>query len=267
MEELYEAIFQRFSVRTYQLAEPTDLFSDLEKKLADITPIKSHSRIDLVKGRAAVTKVLTGNVGRYGIISNPAGFLGFVGDTNKDHYLEEIGYQGEQAILWATKLGLGSCWVGGLFKPDKGTELLSPLGPNEKLIAIATLGLKAEGSKTNLKRRAMKFLTANRGKKATLSDVIDPLAVSTLPAPIVKGLEAVLVAPSAVNRQPWRFQLEGSNLSLYSTATNPTSTDSTRLDCGIAMCHFTIAAHRHGITGQWQLGPKDNNPIARFPLT
>ena len=63
-------------------------------------------------------KVFRGMIGSYGRINGAPAFIAFIGDMQSQYVQEEVGYTGEGIILEATALGLGTCWVGGFFKPD-----------------------------------------------------------------------------------------------------------------------------------------------------
>ena len=66
-------------------------------------------------------------------------------------------------------------------------------------------------------------------------------------------VEAVRWAPSAMNRQPWRLILTDTAAILTSVSKR------SGLDNGIAMAHWTIAAHEEGLTGKWDIAPNRDN--------
>ncbi|MBQ6477813.1 MAG: hypothetical protein IJI44_00440 [Erysipelotrichaceae bacterium] len=63
-------------------------------------------------------------------------------------------------------------------------------------------------------------------------------------------LEAVRLAPSAVNKQPWRLVLRGDKVHFYEKSskgyTSGDSWDIQKIDMGIALCHFELAAKECG---------------------
>ena len=65
-----------------------------------------------------------------------------------------------------------------------------------------------------------------------------------------RAAEAVRLAPSGQNRQPWRLRMEGEALVLSCTTQHPYWT--ARIDCGIAALHAELGALRAGVTGTWQ---------------
>ena len=67
---------------------------------------------------------------------------------------------------------------------------------------------------------------------------------------LVDALEAVRLAPSAVNKQPWRVILSGNKAHFYekrSRGYNDGEWDIQKIDMGIALCHFEVAAKENGI--------------------
>jgi hypothetical protein len=65
------------------------------------------------------------------------------------------------------------------------------------------------------------------------------------------ALECARVAPSAKNRQPWKFKTDEKSVTVV--ADNITGNNySSRLDCGIATLHFEIGAYKQGVSGEWQ---------------
>ncbi|MGD9118506.1 MAG: nitroreductase family protein [Dehalococcoidia bacterium] len=66
------------------------------------------------------------------------------------------------------------------------------------------------------------------------------------------SLEAVRLAPSAVNRQPWRFHIEPDGITVSVNVVKREYGISKRLCCGIAMLHIETAALNCGIKGSWE---------------
>jgi len=61
------------------------------------------------------------------------------------------------------------------------------------------------------------------------------------------------LAPSAVNRQPWRVVMKDGNLHFYkeNMAGGKVSLDLQRLDVAIGACHFHLAAESRGLKGSF----------------
>ena len=63
---------------------------------------------------------------------------------------------------------------------------------------------------------------------------------------LVEALELCRLAPSAANRQPWRFTVRRDMVVLALTREQP-------IDAGIVMAHYALAAQAFGLGGGWQL--------------
>ncbi|MCK5434646.1 MAG: hypothetical protein KAI42_05135, partial [Dehalococcoidales bacterium] len=61
------------------------------------------------------------------------------------------------------------------------------------------------------------------------------------------------LAPSAVNRQPWGFNVEDDGITVFVRTSGPEFNISKRLDCGIAMLHIEVAALSSNVKGDWKL--------------
>lgn len=96
----------------------------------------------------------------------------------------------------------------------------------------------------------------------TLESLCFTMPREPLPKWISSALEGARLAPSAVNRQPWRFSVEAGSIKISVDNDRDTYNLSKRLDCGIAMAHIEIGAAHEGVAGQWEyLASPD---VARF---
>ena len=76
------------------------------------------------------------------------------------------------------------------------------------------------------------------------------------------SLSAARVAPSAVNRQPWRFLVGSDSIKVSVDNSDDSYGISKRLDCGIAMLHIETAARVCEVAGKWEF--LDPPEVARF---
>ena len=77
-------------------------------------------------------------------------------------------------------------------------------------------------------------------------------------------LEAARLAPSAVNRQPWSFDVQDDSITVFVRTRGLEFNVSKRLDCGIAMLHLEIAAVDSGCKGEWEFLPPPQ--VAKFKI-
>ncbi|MBE3575447.1 MAG: nitroreductase family protein [Firmicutes bacterium] len=241
---LHAAIARRHAVRTY-LERPLDLdhVRMIREACRASASAASGARVVFVAARAE--RVFTGLVGSYGRIRGAQAFLAMIGDTAQPHVEETVGYAGEYVILAATAAGVGSCWVSGTFSPDVVASLVD-LSPGEKVFAVSPLGYPAEPSGTE---RIMKALARSATRKP-VERLLTPesLSLASCPQWVKQALEAARLAPSALNRQPWRFTVsaEGIRVSVEREG------GQRRLDCGIAMLHLELGARAAGVQTKWR---------------
>lgn len=200
-------------------------------------------------------------LGTYGVIRGARSFLaGAVRRSAMD--LEDFGFVFEEAVLKATELGLGTCWLGGTFKRSSFAAALR-LAEDELLPAVSPVGYP-DGRRTMIDA-AFRAVAKSATRKpwhelfflGTLAQPLSPEKVG----PYATPLEMVRLAPSASNRQPWRVVWDGEQSAFHFFLQRsrgyrvPGAVDLQRVDMGIAICHFTLAAQEMGLHGRWQRLP------------
>jgi hypothetical protein len=262
-----ELIQERFSCRTYR-REPIDE-RDRRRLQAwldahDSGPFGSPIRFELVAADRANRQALRG-LGTYGFIKSPAGFIvGAMGQGERN--LEDFGYGMEQAILFATELGLGSCWLGGTFTKSSFAQAIEATD-EEAVPAIASVGYEAGEDRGLAGQIRQRIGRANRQRLPWERIFFRgsfgmPLARDEAGA-YATVLEMVRLGPSASNKQPWRILKQGTVWHLYIQRTPGYRdrwvmrlmgiADMQRLDAGVAMCHFELMARELGLEGSWAL--------------
>ena len=262
-EEWYGAIKARSSRRAFQerqIKEST--FEKLEKFIKELNQNLTGSRAVLF--RQGCNEILKGVVGSYGVISGTEAYLVFIGDKKDSNYQLKTGYLGEAAILEATHLGLDSCWVGGFFKQDDLNNQLN-LAEQEEILAIAPIG--HADSKKSLKEKFIKLINFGSKRKDVNELCVDGFK-SSWPGWIRTGIKAARLAPSAMNRQPWRFSAPDNMIvKIMSTEGKGKFGVDKKLDCGIAMLHFEVGAFFSGAKGEWKyLNDTEEIELAEFHL-
>ncbi|GAB4253859.1 MAG: nitroreductase family protein [Thermoleophilia bacterium] len=201
-----------------------------------------------------------GIIGSYGRVAGAPSALAMIG-LHHPGMSEATGYIGEAAVLEATRLGLDTCWVGGYFRPEKAAGYLS-LRPGERVWAVSPLGYAA--TSPTISERVMKRAARSNqrvpARKLTPGD--DP---ESWPGWAQAGLMLARLAPSAVNRQPWRFHFENGDVVVEEEASCRDYGIPKRLDCGIAMLHFEVGARCVGVQGEWE--HLSGSRVARFAVS
>jgi nitroreductase len=200
--------------------------------------------------------VYRGAIGNYGKVVGAPHLLAIVAGPAPVAQ-QHAGYVGEACILEATALGLDTCWVGGFFSRSALARIVE-MRPDERAVAVSPVGHAVDRppATERLMRRG-----AGASKRKPVEEIA-PGFGDAWPAWARAAVESARLAPSAVNRQPWRFRMEDGDLVVSSSGPEiPAVTKA--LDCGIAMLHAELGARGAGVLGAWKdagVGPD----IARF---
>lgn len=221
-------------------------------------PFGSDSRFELIAAAEGDTSALK-DLGTYGLLKNPTAYiLGAVSESKMN--LEDFGYIMENIILKATDLGLGTCWLGGTFSRSTFADRLN-LKESEIMPAVTAAGNIAPRRtiRDGISRKVAK--SDHRRPWENIFFDQTPGEALTRDAAGAYGeiLELVRLAPSASNKQPWRFIKDGKNFHFYlkrdEKYANQLKTfkaeDLQRVDIGIAICHFELSAREAGFKGEW----------------
>lgn len=216
---LMEAMHARHSVRQYKdEALAPEILSELQ---AEIEACNSESglHIQLVTNEP---KAFDGFMAHYGKFSGVTNYIALVGP--KGGSLEEkCGYYGERLVLKAQQLGLNTCWVAMTYSKIPGAF---QVGNGEKLTVVIALGY---------------------GKTQGISHTVkSPEQVSNInegtPDWFRAGVEAALLAPTAMNQQKFSLRYQDGNvpakagMGFYA-----------KIDLGIVKYHFEIGAGKPGL--------------------
>jgi len=235
-----------------------DALAHMEKVCREFRPFPG-ARAEVVT--QSPERILRGVVGSYGKVLGATVLVAFVGDMDDPHVNEKVGYMGEGIILEATATGLDTCWVAGFFRPRVAASVLG-IAPNERVIGVTPLG-RAVPRFTAGERMMTGFGLTHR--RRAVSGLADGLDEAEWLGWMRAALEAARLAPSAVNRQPWRFHLEPGSITVSMDNNHLTFGISKRLDCGIAMLHIEVAALDCGVQGAWEFLPGPD--VARFTVS
>jgi len=189
--------------------------------------------------------VFKGAIGPFGKIKGVPAFIAFIGNMGSPNVHEQVGYMGEGIILEAEALNLASCWVAGFFRPNVVASL-TRIDKGERVLAVTPIGYAIK--RQALEERLMTGFGLTHRRRA-LSDLVTGLLESEWPQWIRAALEAARLAPSAVNRQPWRFHIEPHSITVSVNTLSREYGLSKRLCCGIAMLHIEVTALNCGIRG------------------
>ena len=174
----------------------------------------------------------------YGMFSGVRNYIGLLGRKSDLHEIEKLGYYGELLVLHATALGLGTCWVGGTFHRS---SCHFDLPEGKDIICVITVGKTPQ--EMSAKEKMIRRLTHRKTK------AMGQMYTSPGPVPdwFLSGMEAVVLAPSAVHRQPVMFNYEKGAVT---ASVKDIADEGFALDLGIAKLHFELGASG----GTWEFG-------------
>ena len=212
-----EAINERHSVRSY-----TDKPIEKEKaaqlrELAEECNRRSGLHFQIITDEP---QGFTGFWAHYGKITGVNNYIVVAGAPGKEI---EAGYYGETLVLKAQMLGLNTCWVALTFSKRKAKKHYE-LAKGEKLYLVIALGYgQTQG---------------HPHKSKDIHEIAD--IADSSPEWYKNGIEAVLLAPTAINQQKFSFCLDGEKV-----IASPGSGVHTKIDLGIAEYHFDIGSDRN----------------------
>lgn len=212
-----EAIKERHSVREYlDKPIPDNITAEIEKEIENCNN-ESGLHIQLVKNEP---KAFDSTMAHYGKFSGVKNYIAMIG--KKGSNLEELcGYYGERIVLKAQTLGLNTCWVAMTYKkiPDVFT-----VNADEKLTVVIPIGYGAVKGIAHKSKSAEAVSNINDDSPKWFKD----------------GINAALLAPTAMNQQKFKFELQGdkvfakAGIAFYS-----------KVDLGIAKYHFEVGAGKN----------------------
>ena len=218
---IQEAIEARHSVRAYKdLPLSEEIVRLLEDELMKLNN-EGQLHIQLICNEP---KAFKGTMAKYGKFRNANNYIVMAG-KKADDLDERIGYYGEHLVLLAQTLGLNTCWVGLSYSKVPGTYVLEE---GEKIACYIAIGYGE---------------TQGVGHKIKTVEQVSNASDIT-PSWFKKGVEAALLAPTAVNQQKFSFEHVGvkNNCHLIRAKKGFSMIGYTKMDLGIAKYHFEIGA-------------------------
>ena len=219
---IQEAIRQRHAVRSYT-DQPLsrEAITQLETVITECNR-EGGLHIQLVQNEP----MAFGSKGmHYGKFTGVNNYFALIGKKSAD-LEEKCGYYGEKLVLAAQQMGLNTCWVAMNYKkiPDA-----FQINAGEKLVIVIALGYGATQGVQH-KLRSVEELCSLKG---------------TEPEWFLRGMEAVRLAPSALNQQKYRFSLDDGKVTVKSGLGF-----NTKVDMGIAKYHFEVEAGKEHL--EWR---------------
>lgn len=212
--DLVEAMNVRHSVRQYKdIPLEEEVVSVLQKEV-EICNREGGLHIQLVTNEP---KAFDGFMAHYGNFSGVTSYFAMIGKKTAD-LEEKCGYYGERLVLKAQQMGLNTCWVALTYSKIKGAFVTDS---GEKLCIVIAIGYgKNQG--VPHKSKPVDSVMKTDGQ---------------IPDWFKNGIDAALLAPTAMNQQKFLFTRNGSQVSAKAGMGFYA-----KIDLGIAKYHFEIGA-------------------------
>lgn len=203
--DILELMKERHSVRQYK-NQAIEL-AKREAINALINDVNAKSKLS-IQAFYDEPKCFNSFMAHYGKFENVENYIAIVGNKNEQ---EKAGYYGEKIVLKCQELGLNTCWVGMTHGKSK-----AEIKRGQKLLVIISLGY---GETQGVPHKSKSIAELGKADQSTEW--------------FGRGMEAVSLAPTAVNQQKFLFELKNGNV----TAKNLGGFYS-NMDLGIAKYHF-----------------------------
>ena len=218
--DIIEIMKQRHSVRQYTDRKiPEEIRDQLNKYIRQYNT-EGNLNIQIFYDEP---QCFSSRMAKYGRFENCNNYIVMIGKKAPD-LDERVGYYGELLVLKAQQLGLNTCWVALTHGKSKAV-----LGKDEKEVIIISTGYGATQGKPH--------------KDKALSSLCNISEES--PQWFSKGMQAVMLAPTAVNQQKFHFTVNGNT----ATAKTVGIGSCLKIDLGIVKCHFELGAGKDNF--QW----------------
>ena len=266
-------IMNKSSVRDYKEKKVDEkIILELSRYANTCPRLAEDIKMDIrIMDNDVVYRQLDGFAGYHGIMINAPHYVILLSEK-KDHYMENAGYVGESIAMKAFDLGVDSCWI--TFTDSQKVIHRLNIVTGKEVVGILALGYGKKKKPVTL--GALKigdnYSQADMRKKDGNTSTVLPLCQMVYidkwgeGADVDKLMERALYdpmdcarkAPSTLNRQPWRFLIDGGKIILTMRKDNDISEYEERIDAGIAMLYFEDVIEQTLCKVQWKLGPVEN---------
>ena len=245
-----ERIEKRHSIREYRKKEISQAqIDELEAYFSTSHRLMPDIQVEMKIFTQNSAKRLEGLVGYHGYAFNAPAYILLLSEVT-DFYLENAGFIGEDLILKLVDMKLDNCWLtvedsnaiktSLRFSTDKEVAAVIAFGYGKAEHLLQRLDIKTP---SNVKHTTRSGHVAPKISQADLVydttwdkkvrwDYVDPN--------FDEAMYAASLAPSFLNRQPYKYVLNGSRLVITGIMEKGTTTQDSKLDVGATIFNFYI---------------------------
>lgn len=255
--ELYDAIFYRKTIKNYSSKKiKKTLLEEIENLCGNITYLNDDLNIKahLIE-RGHLIHFLIGK--EYGV---KAPHYILITSNKGEDYLQNVGFAVEKLILELTCLGIGTSWLKCQLKRDDIKEFVQldetdneiyeddedeyeNIDESELEYPVSLLAIGYPDKYDSLFRKNRKNYDRKRIKEICREFDLKWKDV----------FEGVSVAPSIINKQPWRFKSKGYGFDLYEDLPKRRLKieNENKISMGVALRHFDICCKENNLQIQY----------------
>lgn len=241
--KLHDAIYRRKSTRKYSEEPLSDeKLEDIKEEISSVDALFQDPEVSIeMRDREDIDDFLSGLIGGYGKIEAPHYLIAFT--ENAEGHLENLGYILEKIVLEATRREIATCWMGSHFDKEALKDGFEFEGEMEPRVLVA-FGKPEEG------KDALREGPEEASRNVISKIVLDGL--EELSEEWREIIDAARMAPSAMNSQPWRFEVDEDRIHQYIKVGEGIMNklgnafgnlgELNRIDAGIALRHIQVEA-------------------------
>lgn len=225
----YEAIFQRNSVRKFQMKTvDAKTMGQINSYMQTVNSLHQDASY-----RLAVVEALNGEKpAMKGQFMTEAPYYLVLFAKEHRYAAQNAGYIMEQIVLYLTAKGLGTCYLG-----DVKT---APTADRYRCMIVVAFGIPASAA------------CDPKGRRKPVAELVYYKTEAS--AQVRRILEAGRMAPSAFNSQPWRFVVYSNRVHIFMKKTHvpiPRWKELREISMGVLMTHLALAAEELWLS--WRL--------------
>lgn len=201
------------------------------------------------------------NKNLYTMFNSPRDNMAFISETDYVS-ISKAGFIGELAVLYATSLGLATCWFGhytltelerlmphlGMYKEDKNPKWGYGKGPvdGRRVVCITPLAYYKKQGLRVIDRMQLKTMSF---KRKPINEIINK-SFEELPTYLRQSLDMARKAPSGGNSQSWRINISDDNKTIkisMEVGYKHLKWEHPNVDIGICAAHFYLGLLSHNL--------------------
>ncbi len=225
----------------------------------------------LAKDKSQVYLQLQENAGYKGVMIDAPHYLILLSEK-REYYLENAGYLGEKISLKSLDLGVNTCWI--TFSDSDKVKKRLFLNTDKEIVAVIALGYDAKKTRVvnadsigdDYSKSKLKIVKNNISTRHEITDLVYIKKWGKVASyeelenrGLLDALNYARLAPSTMNRQPWRFLLDQEKVILAIRKNKSISNYEEKIDIGISMLYFESIVKQTLMNVDWKFEKTDKN--------